>query len=197
MIDKAISFLVDELNDYIVRKTGVEGPHVDLAHMADTDSDKSMIKEGRMGCALINVEEERVAKAQRPISTSQGGQMGFQNPEIKLNLFVLFAANPREGNTSNFYKQALQLLSHTVCFFQGKYEFTPDNSPNMDPELQLLRLDLVTIPLEEQSYLWGAISAAYMPSVVYRVRLISIREEEILETAPVISELDLDFPANQ
>lgn len=197
MIDKAITFIVKELDEYIVRKTGTTGPHVKLTHMADTQEDTSKIGYGKLGCALVSMEEERTMKANRPVTRIDGQYSLLQNPEIRLNLYLLFAANPMGagGSDPSTYEQALQMLSYTVMFFQGKNEFTPDNSPSMDPALKLLRLELYTVPIEEQSYLWGSISAAYLPSALYKVRLVCINDEAPIESAPVILETHLIQPS--
>jgi hypothetical protein len=183
MIDSALTFLTEELNDYIVRKTGTAGDYVSLRHLAKQgDGSETGPAPGTLSCALVNVEEERVARRQAPYTHIEGGQVSRRNPEILLNLYLLFAANPGTDN----YREALKLLSHTIRFFQGRNDFTPESFPAMDPALKRLQLDLISIPLEEQSYLWGAVSNAYMPSVVYRLRLITLADEELLSIDTVI-----------
>jgi Pvc16 N-terminal domain len=197
MIDKAITFIVQQLDDYIVRKTGHNMPHVRLVHMADTQDDSSPIDAGKLGCALVSMEEERTMKANRPTTRMDGQTTLLQNPEIRLNLFLLFAANPAGTgpDPAATYVEALKMLSHTVMFFQGKNEFTPENSPNMDPALKLLRMELYPVPIEDQSYLWGSISAAYLPSALYKVRLVCINAEMPIEMTPVITSTQVIHPS--
>lgn len=190
MINKAMNFLVDELNQYIARRTETDDQYVKLTRFGDGTADESPIANGTLGCCVINIEEEKVGKAQLPYTVNQSGSIGMINPPIRLNLTIVFAADPG----SDKYNEALRLISYTVAFFQGKNEFTPDNSPALDPELKMLRVELLSIPLEQLNYLWGAMSAAYIPSVVYLVRLISIQDDNILRAAPVITTVRLDIP---
>ena len=57
------------------------------------ETGKYAIKSETIGIALINIEEERVIKAQLSDYSSVNGQHLKREPELKLNLYVMIAAN--------------------------------------------------------------------------------------------------------
>lgn len=192
MIYEAVNFLVDELDAYMALQFGTSNRYVTMVHMAEQETGGTLVDAGKMGCALVNVEEERVGKAQHPYTANVSGNFALVNPEIRLNLYLLFASYPGNNN----YESSLKLVANTVAFFQGKNEFNTTNSPGLNPAIDTLQLDLYSIPLEEQSYLWGAIGAKYMPSVVYKVRLIAIQDNRVIQTDAAINQINPQVTLN-
>ncbi len=188
MINVALKFLVNELNEFIALKAGGDNTRVQLNGLVNQAGDV-MVGDDKVGCTLINVEEERIAKAQMPYAPALNGNTTRRNPPIKLNLYVLFAANPRIETTSTNYEEGLKLISHIVSFFQSKNHFDTENSPGLDPLIDKLVVELYSLPVEQQNYLWGSIGAKYMPSVLYRVRLLEIQEDAALDSSPSIGEV--------
>lgn len=92
------------------------------------------------------------------------------NPEIRLNLFLLFTAH------FNDYKTALQFISGLIRFFQRKSVFTRDNSPTMPVGIERLVAELHPLNFEQQNNLWGSLGAKYLPSVMFKLRAVSIQE---------------------
>lgn len=183
MIDKALSFLTDEINAYLEFNVGSEySDTVKLSGIVGQDGSSVKDTDNSLVLCLVNVEEERHLKSQLPTVEKINGQTAKINPEIKLNLYLLFTAN------FNNYKESLKFLSHIVSFFQINHVFTPANSPALDSNVQKLIADMHTISFEQQNNLWGAIGAKYMPSVLYKVRLITIKEPVISKRADAITE---------
>jgi hypothetical protein len=95
----------------------------------------------------------------------------YKNPPIYLNLDILFAANYTDYYTS------LLLISNVIKFFQFQNVFTPLNSPNLPPGIEELIFDLKTLSLQDLNNLWGILGSKYIPSVVYKMRLIIISDD--------------------
>ncbi len=196
MIHQALDFLVQELNDYIALRRGeaipVE-PYAQLLHLKDSDADASGLGSmPRIGCTVVNIEEEKVGKSQLPYNTPILGPVTIKNPPIRLNIFILFTANPQYDSEN--YLDALRMISYVIFFFQGKNEFTCENSPRLSSDLELLRLELYSIPLEQQNYLWSSLGTGYLPSVVYKMRLITVQTVDIMDTVPPINEIHILYP---
>ncbi|MBN1301232.1 MAG: DUF4255 domain-containing protein [Melioribacteraceae bacterium] len=140
------------------------------------------LTDNTLGITLVNVEEERVVKSQKAFSIESNGQVSRLNPEIKLNLFVLISANFSD------YDKGLQYLSAVIRCFQSNNVFTHENTPEMDSTLEKLIVELFTLNFEQQNHLWGALGAKYVPSVLYRVRLITVQESLTkAEESPITS----------
>jgi len=50
----------------------------------------------------------------------------------------------------------------------------PQNTPELDPRIERLMLDIANLGIAELSNLWGVLSGKYVPSVLYRVRMVAV-----------------------
>ena len=180
MIDSALKFLMNEINAYLFARTGVGTGGVDLARLVD-DTGKVALKDDTIGAALVNVEEERVLKSQLPDTAFVNGRHVQVQPDLKLNLHVIFAANFKT------YTIALQQLSWLLTFFQAHPGFTPDRYPSLDPRIEKLAPELLSLTFEQLNQMWGFIGGKQLPSVVYRVRLVALQDLEPAAVQPPVT----------
>jgi hypothetical protein len=176
MIDVALDFLARQYNAYrSARFSGTVGPgtfgEAVLSRPID-DTGKWVIPENQIGVALVNVEEERVLKTQLPEPTFINGRQVTLEPEIKLNLDVLFAAHFKD------YRAALIALSSVITFFQAHPRFASDDHPDLDPAITRLVPELRSLGYEQLNQLWAFVGGKQLPSVVYRVRLVVLQDIE-------------------
>ena len=172
MIDKALEAIRKDLHGYLTLIPGLKvtsDTYVNLSNVAKPDGAIAIPQES-LGLSLVNIEEERVLKSQKAFETGPDGRVSHLNPEIKLNLYLLISAN------FSIYSTALDFLSRAIGFFQGKQVFNHDNTPALPQSVEKLLVELYTLNFEQQNHLWGALGAKYIPSVMYRVRLIAIQE---------------------
>lgn len=144
-----------------------------------------VIPKDNLGLTLINIEEEKIHRAQTAIHQTSDGQVLNMNPEIKLNLYILVAAN------FNTYSTGLKFLSAALRFFQSKNVFTASNTPELDPQIEKLIVELHTMGLEQQNHLWGYLGAKYLPSICYKVRMLVVQEKQGLGQHPGIGEISI------
>lgn len=184
MIHTSLSFLTNELNEYLKLRTGT--PTVDRVFLTSvaTESNGVVIPDKSLGVSLINIEEERVFKDQRTSVINGEGLVEYLNPEIKLNLYVLISANFQdkvENDSSDDYVEGLKQLSFIISYFQAKNVFTPDNSPalaDLDPVIKKLVVELYSYSFEQLYNFWTVVGTKYLPSVLYKIRLLTFQEEE-------------------
>ncbi len=175
MINVVLSVLKDKLNEYL---KNVGTTELNVVEFIDSNSnDPVSFTNDKVTPFLINVSEDR--KFRNPDQYSGIVREGIRtqmNPEIRIELLVLFVS--KFGN----YNQALKFLSHVIKFFQANRVFNPLNSPQLsDENIEKLTLELVSIPLEEQNQVWHSLNTSYLPSVLYRVRLLSFIDEQSVE----------------
>jgi hypothetical protein len=201
MIDTALSFLTDQINAYLQLKNDpvtAASPEIVLTNVAAQDGNWA-IPEKTLGLSLINIEEERVFKEQQSTFRNESGDIEHYNPNIKLNLYILISANFAAGdaggstNATGVYKEGLKQLSYVISFFQGKYVFTPDTSPDLPPELKKLIVELHSYSFEQQYNFWSVVGAKYLPSVLYKVRMLVYQEKNLLTQQQPITTVDLDL----
>jgi len=182
MLDKAMGFLqnrivTDQFND--------EDPEPVVIGALFNEKGEPLVGSGLVGLMISNVEEERTFKVQQQKQKRTDNDIEVANPEIKLNLYVLVAANP--GANAVSYDAALKRLSAVLTYFQGTSYFDKTDYPDLDP-IEYLVVELYSLTFEQQNQLWASLGGKYMPSVVYKVRLVVIdrgfrgaKEKAILE----------------
>lgn len=187
MIDKSLETLKKATHNYLVSLPQLNitsESTIHLTHVANPDGTLA-ISDDSLAMTLVNIEEERITRSQIPYIKTPEGRIIHVNPEIKLNLSVLVSANFTN------YKTGLEYLSGAIHFFQSKNVFTPQNTPDLDPAIEKLIVEMDTLNLEQQHHLWGLLGAKYLPSVLYKIRLITIQEARALDETGPISGIDI------
>lgn len=167
MIDAAIAEISGQLNQALKREfpSGSE-QRVVVCNLHGQDGSVAIEAAEKVVVFLVNVERESV-----PGGGATGGGRGTGRPDpVHLNLLVMVAANYGGKN----YDQALRHLSSAVAFFQGRPVFNHQNSPELDPRIDRLTMEIENLSLSDLSNLWGVLSGKYLPSVLYRMRLLCI-----------------------
>ncbi|MEM9685319.1 MAG: Pvc16 family protein [Bacteroidota bacterium] len=155
IIRSAIEFTRDQINSYLRLRLNINEDRVVIDNVVNQ---QGTLNTTNLSLSLVNIEEESVHKAQSPYRTTANGSVNLANPEIKLNLYLLLAANFGLN-----YEEALLNLSHAITFFQGKQVFNHQNSPALNQQIEKLIVELHTLPFEQQNYIWGCIGATYIP----------------------------------
>ncbi|MGN8069873.1 DUF4255 domain-containing protein [Mucilaginibacter sp. 22184] len=188
MIDQALTFLNTHLDSYLRLKLDPSNSNsfIQVANIAWNDNDTS----GSTGTnnpanafiTLVNIEEDRISKSPENY-VRQGSETTYKNPKIYLNLYVLFAVN------LSTYTESLKRLSFIIQFFQCQNVFTPLSSPDLPAGVEKLILDLNTLSFQDMNNLWGILGSKYLPSVMYKMRMISISEEFAQGNTPLLHEI--------
>ncbi len=190
MIDVALKFLRDELNTSF-KDAGSNGGEPDVVAFVPGDKigDTVGFTLGQVSLLLVKIEEDNTLRSADPYAAvAPDGTRQRVNPEIRLNLAVLFVAHFVD------YALSLRWLSQVVSFFQNHRTFTPANSPALSPAIDQLTLQLMTLPFAELNEIWNALRTSYRPSVLYRVRMVIFRDAAA-EAVPLLNEVRLDLPA--
>ncbi|MEP6845946.1 MAG: DUF4255 domain-containing protein [Panacibacter sp.] len=179
MIDKALKFISAEINDYLKIK---DTPAVDRVKLDNIprlqDQGVNPDSLNRIILSLVNIEEDRISKNPENVYRSDDNKIIYKNAPVLLNLYCLFAYNPEENDaTTNHYEEALKYISYVIQFFQHRNVFTQSNSPALDPGIEKLLMELNTLGFEQLNHLWAVLGGRYLPSVLYKMRLVIIDED--------------------
>jgi hypothetical protein len=131
---------------------------------------------------LANIRHETVISTYNHNVPIKGDQDAVVAPGLYIDLFVLFLANFYDKN----YAEGLGMISRTISFFQQNPWFTHDNLPGLDPVIDKLTFEMTNLEVNDVNYLMGMVGTKYLPSVLYRVRLI-----------PFVSAIQGEVPAVQ
>jgi hypothetical protein len=122
------------------------------------------------------------------VQRSQGGdRVALSSRPVCLNLMVMFAAQFAAAN----YAEALKLISATIAFFQSRPLFDHHNTPDLDPRIDRLALDIENLALGDLGNVWGLLGGRYVPSVFYKMRMVSIDAGEVSAEVPLVVREDV------
>jgi len=187
MIGEVIKFLRDRLNKALPRDS--DGAAEDLFVYVGADKDDAVsFKAGAVSVLLVRIEEDN---ALRPpdlyARVSADGVRLKVEPEIRLNLYVLFVARFPDD-----YYRSLHHLSGVIRYFQNHRVFNQENSPELKEDISHLVVELLTPTFSEQNELWGTLRAAYQPSALYKIKMVVFQDADAraaTETKEIIQTL--------
>jgi hypothetical protein len=172
MLDIALKFLADEMNVYLERRLGAAGAGKAMASALVDDAGKWLLPENQLGLTLVAVEEERTLRAQLPQRVRVDSREIELHPPLHLNLSLLLAARFAR------YDQALGFLSQGLTFLQAQPVFTPATHPGLDTRIEKLVVEMLAYGPEQLNQTWACLGAKYLPSALYRVRLVTLQDRE-------------------
>jgi hypothetical protein len=174
VIAAAMGVIARQLNEGLRRGLQLDEDPVVLSSLVDSDGRTAAHTTNKLACFLVNIEPDLALRSPGQVDFS-GGRVGVKPPPVNLNLRVMFAANFNGAN----YPEALKLVDGVVAFFQAHPVFDHQNSPDLDQGIDRLVLELEPLSLTDLSNLWGILGGRYVPSVVYRARMISNHADSI------------------
>lgn len=195
MIDKALSFILAELNAFLSARIQSNEQLAILSSLANPDGTTPPGLENKLVLSLVNIEREPAAPTLGVNTTTtaadrggrggggeDGGGYARVNPALNLNLYLLASASCG-GN----YGEALKLLSSTLAFFQAKRNFDQRNSALFPPGLERLSLELVSLDMQALNNLWSILGAKYLPSAMYKLRMLTFQAGWIIDQIPAVA----------
>lgn len=188
MISEALDVIVDLINDYI--SPGHTDEPLVLANISRVNDgdDFTQSLQDKLVMSIVNIEEDRVAKSPDHF-IKENNLVKYKNPPLHLNLTLLFAA-------THDYDKAIPLLEKIIRFFQIRSVFTPANTPALQETNELNNINVeklifewVNLNLEQVHQLWTTLGGHYMPSVAFKMRMLTIDEQHIDREALPIKEI--------
>jgi len=169
MIDGAINHIASNINQHLMRLFDSPEDVVVVSNILEQDGTVATHVNNKIVVSLVNIEKDNVPLGQQSISASPAQRATVTNPPIHLNLYLMFASY----FSGNNYQEGLKFLSSTISYFQGQSVFDRHNSPGMDRNIDKLVLDIHNLTMDDLSNLWGILSGKYLPSVLYKVRMVT------------------------
>lgn len=183
MISKTLTFVSDFLNHEIKMSFGIDEDRVVISSLINPDGTITENIENKIVISVINLEHETTVNSSGNYVNGGNNNFGKVSPPVYLNIYLLISANYDSGN----YIEALKMLSTVIGVFQANTYFTQQKNPTMPSPLEKLTFEIFNLPINELSHIWSGIGAKYVPSIVYKVRMISIREDLITKEVPGLS----------
>jgi len=175
MIDVAINHIASTINQHLMLNSGLHEDVVVVSNLLEQDGTVATHVNNRIVVSLVNIEKDSLALSQQNTGTGSLQRNSDSNTPIHFNLYLMFASYFSGSN----YGEGLKFLSNTISFFQGQSVFDQHNSPGLDQNIDKLILDIENLSMDDLSNLWGILSGRYLPSVLYRVRMVTYASKAV------------------
>jgi hypothetical protein len=185
MIAKTLTFLTELLNQELKVTFGFNDNRVVASSLVNPDGSMPSNAENKIVISVVNLEHETFMKSGGNYVTDGAMNYGKIAPPVYLNLYLLVSAN----YDSNNYIEANKVLSAIIGVFQANPYFNRQTNPEMQVPLEKLTMEIFNLPINELSHIWSGIGAKYVPSIIYKVRMLTIQEEIIKKEVPGIAGL--------
>jgi hypothetical protein len=183
VIAAAITGIAGQLNQSLRRTFKVGEDLVVVSNLTEPDGNLVSQVSNKLTLFLVNIEKDALPYRPSALSHANMGRAGMSQAPVHLNLMLMFAATFSGTN----YPEALKFISHTIGFFQSRPVFDHQNTPELDQRIDKLMLEIENLSISDLSNLWGILSGKYMPSVLYRMRMVAIDSGQLSGQAPYVS----------
>ncbi|WP_374568059.1 DUF4255 domain-containing protein [Ideonella sp.] len=190
MIDAALGLMAGQLNEHLRRRFQLSEDLAVLSNLLEQNGTLVPLVANKLVLFLAGVERDTIAHRAQGAPLGLHAQQLATNAPVYLNLLVMCAANFSGGN----YPEALKFLSSAIAFFQSHQVLDQHNAPGLDARLERLVLSIENLSSSEMHSLWGIHSGRYLPSVLYRVRMISLDGQHVSGRETRVRSIETDVP---
>jgi len=179
----AVQHLASQLGQFLRRRHGLIEDIVVASGLVQPDGSPVPQAQNKLVLVLANIEKDTMPRSASPASGEFDGRIALRAAPLHLNLHILLAANFGAGS----YAEALKFLSSAISYFQRTAVFDHLSSPDLPKGIERLVLDIENMRLQELSNLWSTLGAKHVPSILYKVRMVTIGGDDLSGLAPSIS----------
>lgn len=176
MIHNVVSTVIDSLNEFIKNELNLQEDMVLLTNLVDIKGNVNPQIENKLCVYLQHLEEERVVK------NGSYQTNGGVNPPMHFNLYLMFVANFPDPN----YLESLRYISLVLEYFQGTKVFDRGNLPSLSLNVDRVGMEYVNLDSRELNNIWSLLGLKYMPSVLYKLKMVTFTSSLIREEIPSI-----------
>lgn len=189
MIHGAFKFISEKLNEHLKGRYNTPEDMVVVSTMIQAQNGDMNEIQNKMVLSLINVERETAMGISAGYSRMSSDLVKKTRPPWHVNLIFVAAAVFSEKQ----YLQSLKVLSCVLEFFQSQNVFSFSTSETMGKREWRITVESVNIDFQELTNLWSVLGGNYYPSMVGKIRMLTVDSEEIESLKRINKETQLDI----
>ena len=180
LLQKALAFLKLSVNAFAGSEV------IEPANIAAlNDGDNFLNVSHPVVMSVVNIEQDFLARSPHiyekvPVVNEI---VKYTNPTQHLTISLLFAAYAKEQKEVN-YMEGMRKLETVIRFFQNNTVFNVEGNK--------LILSMQSLSMSELNQLWSMLGSKYMPSVMYKMRMIPI-QVDAEDGGPPIEEIKIQL----
>jgi hypothetical protein len=188
VIDRVLEHLASHLNSHFRRRFDVAEDVVVISNLLELGGGPVTVAANKLVLFLSGVERDTVAHRATSLPMTYSNGVIQNAAPVYLNLLVMCAAN----FSGSHYPEALKFLSGAIAFFQGNPVLDHQNTPGMDARLERLALNMENLSSHEMHSLWSIHGGRYLPSALFRVRMITLDAGTVRSRDPVVRQTETE-----
>lgn len=170
VIYEGVKAITNSLNDRFKSSARWAAEKAVLSHLVEPDGNPPLAIENKLVLTVIGLDNEPVLKNYREVRRSKG-LIGSSFPAYHFSINLLMAS------ACVNYEEGLKLLSDGVAYVQSKPLLSHQNTPGLPSSIDRLTLETKQVSVEHLSHIWGALGGKLLPSVLYKVRMVTVDSE--------------------
>lgn len=187
MIEGTISFVEQSLNAYLQHKMQFKEERVISSNLVEQDGSMAIRDDNKVVISLVDIDQESIMRNSSRYQTRPDGTKQAAFPSVHLNLFLMVSCFFPSSN----YKEGLKYLSNIILFFQGRPVFTNTTHPQLNKyNIEKLSFEMYHPDYQARNNLWTILGIKYLPSVIYKVKMLSFSDDLLREELPAITALE-------
>lgn len=181
MIQHVLPVVVEELNDYLKSQFNAIEDKAVLSGIIDQDGSLAVESANKIVATLIFIDRDTTYK-NPPGTTMTGAKFLEFAPPVNVNLTIMFSALFSKSH----YLEALRYISGVIYFFQNKPLFTIQNTPKLANGADKVYFDMISVTPNDMMNYYSMLGVKYMPSVVYKMRMLTFAQDTIISDLPAV-----------
>lgn len=174
MISEALQYTSKTLNQFLKNKFGLSDSIVVVNKVIAQNGTVPIENSNKVILSLIHVEQETTKSFYRKNVQMDDGNYENKPLDERYNLYLLVTPNFED------YNEALKFLNSVIQFFQINGVMNSSTSSVIPKGIKRLEFEFEKGDGYLQMHnLWSALGAKYQPSIIYKLRLITIASDEV------------------
>lgn len=170
MIDRAVSLVANRLNAHLRARFGVADELVATGVPTDAEGKTPAGLRNRLAVFVTGITHDTMSRGVPGRFPAMAGRIGVNPAPVHLTVHLMLASSFDPEN----YLESLKILSHAIQYFQVHPVFDRLSVPEMDRSIEQLTFEIENLDTDATSQLWGMLGGRYLPSVLYRMRTVTI-----------------------
>jgi len=183
MLNNALQFTGEILDQYLKNRFGADESKVLLNTLIESNGSVPAENQNKVVISLINIEKETHKQLYGRNKKLENGNYANVSPFERYNIDLLISSHFDD------YIETLKFLNGAMLFFQVNNCIHSSSFSTIPVGVKKLEFDLEQINYVQMQGLWTSMGAKYVPSVIYKMRLLTVQGHEVRAFVPAISQI--------
>jgi hypothetical protein len=184
MLQTVLLFIKKKLDQALVNGFELDESITVLNHLLQQDGSFPEKNQNKMVITLINLDHETNKAYSANHHRLRDDSFAKTQPDTLFNVTLLFTASFGD------YEEALKFLNATIAFFQATPSFNSKVTPGLPKGIKALNFDIENTSFSQTHNLWSAMGAKYQPSIIYKVRHVAVKCDQLEGVIPAVVGID-------